>query len=213
MTHYALDAANRMIAILDDEHAGPLGLGRALAIGCATLKRLEKDLQNNGPFRRDLERLARDYGNGHLEPPTSSFQTFAETFIQFEKNAMKKAGASSQLISFMFEDVELVLDGLKAREFSPETTKTRVQRLRQSICSISEALVLIAQSADRNARLRRNAKRALHGVAGGGIMVANASADAVTTLGLAPWMTVISAGVGGAMLGLSIGDGGIGDSP
>lgn len=201
MKHYAIRAADRMVDALD-ENASVAKQAQALAIGCRTLERLARDSRPGGSLWRDLERLSnqkKEY-EAQFMRATENVNYFAESFQHMEEDALLKAGASKQLVQFIFEDVESLLAAIRRQDLSSGWAMRSIEDLRRSVCSASLAM-------DRSNRLKQMVTRSLYGVAGAGVVAVNGSTDAVTTLGLLPWMTAVSGGLGCVLLGRSIGGG------
>ena len=201
--HYATDAASRMMAAMDDtERSTVTQMARALRIGCTALRRLKGDLGPTGQLRRDIERMAKLRGSAaeQVRQATSSVPVFLESFGRFEEGALRRAGVEERLIQLVFEDVEAVLEKVRKERPRADTVLEHISTLERVVCGEMHSLVFAMTSAEHRELVRRRVKRGINGIAGCGVIAINASTDAVTTLGLAPWMTQVSIGLGGALL-------------
>lgn len=71
--------------------------------------------------------------------------------------------------------------------------RSRVDRLRREVCEF-------AAEAEEIQTIRERLKASAYALAGASVIGFDASVDAVTTFGLAPWMTAVSGAVGGGLI-------------
>jgi len=205
--HYAIDAANRMVAALDDRTIwAPLRVRNALHIGCENLCRVSLDLNPDGPLARDLKFLekAREDSRSELNRAFETVQTFSEAFRHIEVTALKKAGASERLLRFFNSDRESLLNSLSEENLTPEHLKSRIDRLKESVCESRDSLVSLYLDPSKLTQARKILRRGALGLFGAGAVSANAATDIITTLGLAPWASALSGVVGSAAVGEAI---------
>lgn len=202
MTHYAIDAANRIIENLEGDPS-LVQLVRAFATGCSTLKRIQKDLAQDGMLRRDIEKLAmmKMEHSGAYSEALSNVEYFVNIFGQIEEEILKNSGASDQLITFLFHDVGKLLPIIREQELDPNRISNHVARLRGTVCDTWEALSAILDKSNNHGKLRGLVVKSLKGVAGAGIISANAAADIIA---LGPWASPVSGAVGGGFIGAAL---------
>lgn len=155
------------------------------------------------PLRRDFELLAgrRREFDQDFKRAAESPRSFTAILGHIEEEALQKSGASPQLTRFLFADVDTLLRSIREQELSADRAQNYVERLRDSVCSSGDSVITLLASKDRRRLAQGMVQRGAQGIAGAGIVSVNAGGDAVTTLGLAPWMTALSGAFGGALIG------------
>lgn len=209
MGHYTVHAANRIFEYLQREGAISFPeLSMAMALACRTLKRLDHDLSPGGSLSRGIETL-----EGRLpEIPyaRSGIEQLADEFIQIELDALIDAGINKGLANYLLSDSKRVREAIQRPQLDSQELQMRIRRLRETTCSLSKILSESLSSRNRDKKIKERIGRALFGVGGGAIIATNASTDAITTFGLAPWATAVSGSFGATLIGVSVGKGGLG---
>lgn len=204
MSHYTVHAANRIFDYLQQEGSISFpDLSMAMALACRTLKRLDHDLSPGESLTRGIETL-----KGRLaEVPDarSGIEQLADEFIHIELDALIDAGINKGLASYLLSDSNRVREAIQRPQLDPEELQMRIRRLRETTCSLSKILSEALSSRNRDRKIKERIRQALYGIGGGAIIATNASTDAITTLGMAPWATAISGSFGGTLLGVSVG--------
>jgi len=171
-----------------------VALQRGLGSGCSALRHLYFDLADTasktGFALHHLEELRK----ASLKELPGQIQPLFEAFLKVEDSLFAAAGVPDDVRWFIRNEASKLSIDMTQPLPSPAELRDKLAPLMNKVCELSGRL---DDDASVVGLLRRSGL-VLSGCLTVGI---NASVDAVTTLGLAPWMTAISGGVGSGLIG------------
>jgi hypothetical protein len=214
---YYSDVASRLLIALSSPAAPEIALPRAARAGCEALKILERDLDTDGDLRWGVDHLndilaksrsdstsnplsLAHFSHGSplwtsqsLEAELLGSRELFEVFLLAEVTALREAGMPQNVVELVRAAAQRARNEITGRELNAERLQAAVRELRQGVCDF-------ATDREQVGVIRGRVEKTAYALAGAATLTINGSVDALTTLGLAPWMTVVSGGLGGAMI-------------
>jgi hypothetical protein len=195
---YMADAARDIMRALSAQGEGRrVALQRALGSACAALRQLHFDLADTGSKTgfalRHLEEL-RKASLRELPAPT---QQLFDAFLKVEDGLFAAAGVADDVREFIRREASKLSIDMTQPLPSAAGIRDKLAPLMNAVCDQSKRL-------DDDAAAAGFLRRAGLMLTGGLTIGINGSVDAVTTLGLAPWMTALSGGFGGGLIGAAL---------
>jgi hypothetical protein len=194
-TKYLSDAALDIIkATSFNGENKRLALQSALASGCAALTRLFHELADQSSALRFAFEQLEEVRTANLQNLPADLNAMLREFMKLEDALFSSAGVDPKVRDFIREEaMKLGLDPTEPIP-KPAELRDRLVSLKNTVCETRGKIASIQEQ-------EKVAKKGLYFLAGALTMGINGSVDAVTTLGLAPWATALSGGVGGVLIG------------
>jgi hypothetical protein len=192
---YYSETASRLLVALGSEADSEVTMVRAARLACNALRSLERDLSPEGELRWSLEHL-NNLSSADKDEATLALRGSRELFEVFlltEVRALRKAGMPANVVEAIKAKANAARSAITDDTLNADFLASRVEALAESVCAYSA-------ETERAEKIRKIVKNSAYALAGASTISINASVDAVTTLGLAPWMTALSGGIGCALI-------------
>ncbi|MHB1142263.1 MAG: hypothetical protein ACYC1T_10980 [Sulfuricaulis sp.] len=167
---------------------------RLLRLGCRALRDLQRDMGIDGDIDWARHHLAEMTNlDRQLEQYEDSSRALFDIFLTAESAMFEKIGMPPDLRGFIIQRAGDLKREYWNLEEIPENTWNR---MRQEVQALADNVCTYADSFATLEKWRDIGKRSALVLVGGSIIKINASIDAITTYGLAPWMTAKSGKLG-----------------
>jgi hypothetical protein len=214
---YYFGAAASILSALEDKGEARVLMARALHLGCVAMRRLVDDLGEGGEMAWAIRHLTspemKEVAPEAIIPRSAEGITVEEVdwraaerikgaaellrvFATEEEKALRRAGIPEPAVVFIMsqakECIEL-LDRAIRRKSANQLTWLRLEQSAKELAGevCSQSLFL-----ESDLKTRKYANKCAYLLAGAGTIKLNVSVDAITTLGLLPWMTAWSGKLG-----------------
>ena len=194
-TKYLSDAASDIIKATSFSGANKrAALRSALASGCDALTRLYEDLGDQSSKLRFAFEQLEDNRAATLQNLPADLNSLLREFMKLEDALFSSAGVDPGVRDFIRQEAtKLGLDPKKPIP-RPAELRDQIASIKNTVCAAKSGIASVLEQ-------EKVAKKGLYVLVGALTVGINGSVDAATTLGLAPWATALSGGIGGGLIG------------